>query len=241
MLRRVQNRTPYEVQIGSLCLEIWLNPDPMGQILNLKAYDPVAYLHEYSVAIGKDGLLYLCGSKTSYPISPIDARCNPRYCNYHGRELEHFKSKDNKIDGWSCPARGCTVSWWGNPKSLPATKIVREARKRLFDLTQQVKVSLSQCRELSDYLWSSPKLTRAIEDEGLGIGYMNLHECQCFIKLLRGEAACSIISGLTTGSWVASGRSLHELGGKPKSAKALKTTTVIQSIRSISIEDLPDE
>lgn len=216
MLRRIQNLMPYQVKLSSMHLEIWVDPARTGQTINWKAYDPLAYLNGFTVQ-RYEGTLWLCHQSMQVPIDICSSRC----CNYHGQKLK-FKEANRhmKFDSWDCPVRGCSVKWWGKATSLPATQVVRDARKKLYDLTQKESVSLGQCRKLSNYLWGSQLLTRAIEQDGLGIGYMNIHECQCFEKLLRGQSAESIIAEI---------------------AISAKQVTAIQSIRSINIEDLPDE
>lgn len=240
MDRRIKNMILYHVKVGSLDLELWIDPALTGQGLTWKVYDPLVYLHGFTVQRYGEGL-WLCELPKAIAVEPCYLPkaiavepCLARYCNYHGQKLK-FKEANRhmKFDSWDCPVRGCSVKWWGKATSLPATQVVRDARKKLYDLTQKESVSLGQCRKLSNYLWGSQLLTRAIEQDGLGIGYMNIQECQCFEKLLRGQSAESIIAEITISA---------PQGSKPiRPSNPPKQVAAIQSIRSINIEDLPDE
>lgn len=64
-----------------------------------------------------------------------------RCCNFHGMILEkvgrvnkrHAAVQFNSRDLFQCPAKGCTVSWWGGSNGLPANKETRLARKQLYE------------------------------------------------------------------------------------------------------------
>lgn len=227
MFRRIQNMMPYMIQFNGLSIEVWADLESR----KCKIYDPLNYVGDSLIGKASDGIR-LFNAAGSFDILTTTSRC----CNYHGRQLEKtVANRHIKFDSWDCPVRGCSVKWWGKSTSLPATQIVRDARKKLYDLTlSKSAVSLSQFERLSNAIWHSKDLTESLS-RGLSIGYMNLHECQCFIKLLQGQSADSIISDLAIEVSQGSTKKAR------KASKQFNPTTAIQSIRSINIEDLPDE